>query len=200
MLLAPFFFEGYRGGAPPTGWPHTNSRAEPDCRGPEAKPHRRGTPNTPYTRRAPFCTSNPSWPGLACSLAGAIIVSHIRELAKQIHSVGAPSPCTRVALSLEAPPTPKLDCPPPPPLPCVHLAIRLELLLCRPRVSWRSRFTQWLRPLWPAAQDCHHSCWWEERECHLADCYFCGQSCSVDVPVESGQQVSEEVPHSAVAL
>jgi hypothetical protein len=34
------FFEGYRGGAPPPGWPHTNNRAEPDCRGPEAKPHR----------------------------------------------------------------------------------------------------------------------------------------------------------------
>ena len=36
-VTMPFF---YRGGAPPTGWPHTNSRAEPDCRGPEAKPHR----------------------------------------------------------------------------------------------------------------------------------------------------------------
>ena len=33
------FFEDYRGGAP-TGWPHTTQPREPDCWGPEAKPHR----------------------------------------------------------------------------------------------------------------------------------------------------------------
>ena len=34
LVVQAFFFEGYRGGAPPTGWPQTNSRAEPDrlCR------------------------------------------------------------------------------------------------------------------------------------------------------------------------
>jgi hypothetical protein len=42
-----FFFFGYQGGRTPTGWPHTAQSGEPDCRGPEAKPHQRDTPNTP---------------------------------------------------------------------------------------------------------------------------------------------------------
>jgi hypothetical protein len=36
-LVAVFFTKG---GAPPTGWPHTTQSSQPDCRGPEAKPHR----------------------------------------------------------------------------------------------------------------------------------------------------------------
>jgi hypothetical protein len=40
------FFWGYLGGGlPPAG--HTQQSGEPDCRGPEAKPHQRDTPNTP---------------------------------------------------------------------------------------------------------------------------------------------------------
>ena len=38
---------GLPGGRTPTGWPHTAQSGEPDCRGPEAKPHQRDTPNTP---------------------------------------------------------------------------------------------------------------------------------------------------------
>jgi hypothetical protein len=38
---------GPRGGGTPTGWPHTAQSGKPDCRGPEAKPHQRDTPNTP---------------------------------------------------------------------------------------------------------------------------------------------------------
>jgi hypothetical protein len=34
------FFLDYRGGAPPTGWPHTTQPSKLDCRGPKAKPHR----------------------------------------------------------------------------------------------------------------------------------------------------------------
>ena len=41
------FFFCYQGGRTPTGWPHTAQSGEPDCRGPEAKPHQRDTPNTP---------------------------------------------------------------------------------------------------------------------------------------------------------
>jgi hypothetical protein len=36
---------GTRGGGTPTGWRHTAQSGEPDCQGPEAKPHQRGTPN-----------------------------------------------------------------------------------------------------------------------------------------------------------
>ena len=36
-----------RGGRTPTDWPHTGQSGEADCRGPEAKPHQRDTPNTP---------------------------------------------------------------------------------------------------------------------------------------------------------
>jgi hypothetical protein len=40
------FFVGYqRGGLPPAG--HTQQSGKPDCRGPEAEPHQRDTPNTP---------------------------------------------------------------------------------------------------------------------------------------------------------
>jgi hypothetical protein len=41
------FFVGYQGGRTPTGWTHTAQSGKPDCRGPEAKPHQRHTPNTP---------------------------------------------------------------------------------------------------------------------------------------------------------
>jgi hypothetical protein len=41
------FIFGYQGGRTPTAWPHTAQSGEPDCRGPEAKPHQRDTPNTP---------------------------------------------------------------------------------------------------------------------------------------------------------
>ena len=46
-VLVESFFGGYRGGRTPTCWPHTAQSGKPDCRGPEAKPHPRDTPNTP---------------------------------------------------------------------------------------------------------------------------------------------------------
>jgi hypothetical protein len=42
-----FFCVGYQGRRAPTGWPHTAQSGKPDCRGPEAMPHQRDTPNTP---------------------------------------------------------------------------------------------------------------------------------------------------------
>ena len=45
-----------RGGIP-TGWPHTARSGKPDCRGPEAKPHQRDTPEVWLTRQQLSCQS-----------------------------------------------------------------------------------------------------------------------------------------------
>ena len=42
-----FCFMGYQGGRTPTSWPHTAQSGQPNCRGPEAKPHPRDMRDSP---------------------------------------------------------------------------------------------------------------------------------------------------------
>jgi hypothetical protein len=66
---AKYFFVDYHGGRTPTGWPHTAHSGKPDCRGPEAKPHPRDTPNTPI----PSVLAAQVHPGATSStLSGAV--------------------------------------------------------------------------------------------------------------------------------
>jgi hypothetical protein len=63
------------GGRTPTGWPHTAQSGEPDCRGPEAKPHQRVTPNTPIPGGAqcPDQTSLGAEPNQLASELGGVL-------------------------------------------------------------------------------------------------------------------------------
>jgi hypothetical protein len=92
-----FFFLGYQGGRTPTGWPHTAQSGEPDCRGPEAKPHQRDTPSTPIPG-GPVLHDRRLKPALGlctCDTPRLLLTCHCTRLLQDVTHVSLPSsmPC-----------------------------------------------------------------------------------------------------------